>query len=102
MPRHIRGKFQKLIEFPIIQAWASIGLGFFAPGLIILAVGLDVIEDTRYELFVFYGFLLVWNYLFIRIFRFPLRLPLIPIPLIWIGIPLFLIGLWELIFWEGP
>lgn len=97
-----RGKFQKFAEFPLIQPWFSLGLGFFAPGLIILAIGLDFIEDTRYELFVFYGFLLAWNYLFILIFKFPLRFPILPIPLTWIGVPLFLIGLWDMVFWEGP
>jgi len=93
-----KGPFQSFVEYPILQPFVGMTLGFWIPGIFIfLAIG-DTIEDTRFELVAFYGLILIWNLCFLKVFRFHLRLPILPIPIVWVSVLLIGIGLYDLCF----
>ncbi|HAV12636.1 MAG TPA: hypothetical protein DCX06_03935 [Opitutae bacterium] len=94
LPSH----FQRFVEYPVFLGYGGFALGALIPMLLILIVCGDAIEDTRYELIVFYGILLLWNISFTQLFKFRLKLPIFPIPIIWALIPLAGIGIWDLAF----
>lgn len=93
-----KGAFQKFIEYPFLQSYLGIGIGFFVPALLIIILAGEQIEDTRYELVVFYGAVFVWNVVFTLLFKFRLKLPMIPIPITWAAIPFLGIALWDMCF----
>ena len=91
-------RFQRFVEYPIFLGYAGLALGGLIPALFIIIAGGDALEDTRYELIVFYGVLFLWNFCFTLLFKFRLKLPIIPIPISWVTAPLVLLGFWDLCF----
>lgn len=92
----VPSRFQRFVEYPIFLGYAGFALGGLIPALLILIAGGEALEDTRYELIVFYGILFLWNIFFTQLFKFRLKLPIFPIPITWVVGALALIGLWDL------
>ncbi len=93
-----QSRFQRFMEFPLLQPWLSIGIGFIVPVALVLILAGEIVEDTRYELATVFGATLLWNWLFALVFKFPLRLPYLPIPLAWVAALFTLLGIGQICF----